>query len=377
MKTALRPRYVRSRLVAALLALVAAPACNALWGIDALDYRGGQAAGTGGVGGAGGLGGAAASGLGASGGSGPCEPDASESCYSGPPQTRDLGACQSGQRTCDAGSHQWGPCAGEVLPSIEICGNAVDEDCDDHVSAATECLANSGLIVRYFMDEAASGQAPAALLDAAPAPLPLSIDYAGTSASYCESDGHRGLCWLVQGSAARASAAVDGTKISSALNGSTGGTIELVVDMTGANYDRLSHVATNAGGDFSLGLSPHYRLGFAWHGGEWPVDWTVALESLGRVVLHLVLDTTQGVPADRVKLYVDGTALTPALTTPPAQNDTIALQTNGLYVLGNYFSGAGSIQGAIDYAAMYSLPLTDTEVANNASMLAIDDDSPP
>jgi hypothetical protein len=367
----------------ALLALASAGlgACNSLWGIDQLDYRhpgtsqGGSSAGGAG-GGAGGS--AAGGGTGASGGTGPCQPGATGSCYAGPPGTVNIGACHAGQHACDAQTLQWGPCTGEVVPSSEICGNALDEDCDGHAAAATECLVNEGLLVRYFMDEAASGQAPPALLDAAPEPLALPIAYDTTTAlTYCENAGHRGLCWPHTNTNAKAWVPLAGTKIYTALNNVTGGTIELVVDMTGGDFSRLSHVTAASGGDFTLGANGTGLLGFDWQSNTWPAQWNVPLTSIGRVVLQVVLDTTQAVPDDRIKLYLGGVVQTPLQTNPPTQGQAIALEPAGYYVVGNRSTSATSIQGAVYYVAMYSLPLTPAQISTNASMLALDDDSPP
>ena len=58
-----------------------------------------------------------------------CEPGDGGECYDGAPMTRGVGACSDGSRTCnDDGT--WGPCAGQILPSDEICGNEIDENCD-------------------------------------------------------------------------------------------------------------------------------------------------------------------------------------------------------------------------------------------------------
>jgi len=65
------------------------------------------------------------------GSSGGCPTGASTSCYSGPPETRDVGACQSGTSTCVNGS--WSACEGEVTPTTVVCGqfgDAGDQDCD-------------------------------------------------------------------------------------------------------------------------------------------------------------------------------------------------------------------------------------------------------
>ena len=53
-------------------------------------------------------------------------------CYSGPPETADIGICRSGFKICVAGS--WTPCEGEQLPVAEIgllACDGQDNDCDD------------------------------------------------------------------------------------------------------------------------------------------------------------------------------------------------------------------------------------------------------
>lgn len=59
-----------------------------------------------------------------------CAPGSQEPCYDGPPMTLDVGPCKGGMKTCDASGLAYSACAGEVLPSSEVCANSVDEDCD-------------------------------------------------------------------------------------------------------------------------------------------------------------------------------------------------------------------------------------------------------
>ena len=49
-------------------------------------------------------------------------------CYSGPIATLGVGECRAGTRDCNGGV--WGSCADETLPSQEICGDNLDNDCD-------------------------------------------------------------------------------------------------------------------------------------------------------------------------------------------------------------------------------------------------------
>jgi len=67
----------------------------------------------------------------------PCESGTTEACYTGAANTKGVGPCHGGTRTC-TNSH-WGACEGEVVPSLDICGDTIDQDCsgaaDDPVDA--------------------------------------------------------------------------------------------------------------------------------------------------------------------------------------------------------------------------------------------------
>ena len=60
--------------------------------------------------------------------SGTCDPGDSLECYDGNPVTEDVGPCRGGTRNC-LPSGQWSGCLGQILPSQEVCGNGIDENC--------------------------------------------------------------------------------------------------------------------------------------------------------------------------------------------------------------------------------------------------------
>lgn len=59
-----------------------------------------------------------------------CDPNSLSPCYSGDPDTQDVGACKSGSQTCNGLGTELGPCIGEVLPAAEDCDTPADEECD-------------------------------------------------------------------------------------------------------------------------------------------------------------------------------------------------------------------------------------------------------
>ncbi len=62
-----------------------------------------------------------------------CTPGATQPCYEGPAGTEGVGPCVGGTQTCDATGSGFGPCAGQVLPSKELCANSTDDDCNGAV----------------------------------------------------------------------------------------------------------------------------------------------------------------------------------------------------------------------------------------------------
>jgi hypothetical protein len=49
-------------------------------------------------------------------------------CYTGPAGTQGVGRCRGGNRVCSMGAMT--TCTGEIVPSPEICGNGIDENCN-------------------------------------------------------------------------------------------------------------------------------------------------------------------------------------------------------------------------------------------------------
>ncbi len=76
-----------------------------------------------------------------------CVVGETESCYTGPSGTADVGACASGQHTCqkDGDDSAFGECTNQTLPSGENCTDGIDNDCDgDTDMADSDCTCTPG-----------------------------------------------------------------------------------------------------------------------------------------------------------------------------------------------------------------------------------------
>src|SRR5687768_784715 len=103
---------------------------------------------------------------------------------------------------------------------------------------------NTGLIARYYFDEAASGSAPTQVNDHSGNDYHLTeIDYGSGNMAYTEDSGQRGLSSSSVLGTQRARRSVDNTSdvLRNALNGATKATIEVVcsVAVSNDNFARI------------------------------------------------------------------------------------------------------------------------------------------
>ncbi len=299
-------------------------------------------------------------------------------CYDGPAATKNVGTCSEGLRTCMDNETGYGPCIGAQLPIKEICGNNLDDDCNGSPVEADACLTNDGLVVRYFLNEAANGQGPTTVMDSAQDPLHLNVDYGGSAnMSFTATPMGRGLAWVAAGSPGTASASIEGTKVFTAFDKKTQGTMEVVAQflaVTPSGSRIFSIGAGTEGGRFTLSSNTVDRVQFRWLNDNVIGDWPLSFGSSGRCVIHVVIDTTEVDAARRARLYVNGTAVQENTAMAPMQYATIDIGFDRHLYLGNRDGAIRSFGGSLYYAALYSRPLADNEIASHVSHLIIDDD---
>lgn len=246
-------------------------------------------------------------------------------------------------------------------------------------------LVDDGLVARYYLDEADSGQTPTEAIDAAPNPLNLALRYVGDPAAmepamtYIEDmSGNRGLNFSQVGMDDVAYVAIDTTKIATMLQGGTTLTYEIVADIQGvsSSTSRLSHIGTNGDHTFTFSASQltHVHLTVNNQSG---FDAPALLGSLGRAVYHAVFDSNEVEPADRVRFYVNGSPL-PTLTVSSSlsQGTVIDLDVGKFYAIANREEGARTFEGTMYYSAIYNVALTSEQIIQNTGLLLVDDDLP-
>src|SRR5690349_7823578 len=60
-----------------------------------------------------------------------CTPATTQSCYDGPANTKGVGICKAGTKTCNAQGTAYGACTGQVLPAAaEDCSTTADDNCN-------------------------------------------------------------------------------------------------------------------------------------------------------------------------------------------------------------------------------------------------------
>lgn len=239
-------------------------------------------------------------------------------------------------------------------------------------------LVDRGLVARYHIDEATEGNEPSLLMDVDVEPVPLTLSYSG-GMGFTEIDGHRGLRWNGAGQYGIAAADIEATKIKARLHGATRATIEAVIQVAEvtSSFSRFVSITTpDVNGRLSLLSSNGEELSFYWQSGTEAGRWQFPFTRQDRMVIHLVLDTTQGDAVERVQLYIDNVKIGLADGTPPELGQTVDLDQGSQLLLGNH-NGSNqprSFGGTLFYVALYDTAFRSDDIAINAEVLSLRDD---
>ena len=244
-------------------------------------------------------------------------------------------------------------------------------------------LVDTGLLVRYYIDEAASGDGPADVLDASGNGYDVPIQYGLFSLFlYTEVSGNRGLECTSEGQAVGGIKSVSDVSdiLRDNLHGTQKATMEIVFDpdlYSGGGSRLLSvHPDDGSSGIFTLRATGLTVNQFSW---ENTIRRTWDPGTSARQVVHIVVDTTLATANDRVKIYVNGTLQSPTINSNPALNDTLTLAASSflnLWCRGDFATPTRAPDGTLFYAAIYNSVFTSGNVTTNFDILTADDDTP-
>lgn len=230
-------------------------------------------------------------------------------------------------------------------------------------------------IVRYSADEAASGSAPAEVLDASASAQNLTTAYGSGALAYTEDGAGRGL---LMSAAVRSTAAGATASATAALIAALSGKEKLTVffktaTMVGASsYTSLYDVSVSGTSQFYVRASDGaYRMiGFGGHSAEF----------YGGALVAVSIDTTQALAADIVKVYRSNTDVPEAASLTVntfANGDVVADLTGALVWMLNTAAGNRNPNGALKFLGVWDDACTLGQVTTAFAALYADDDSDP
>lgn len=236
-------------------------------------------------------------------------------------------------------------------------------------------------LLAYKFNEASSGTAPTAILDSsAGTALNATITY-GVSGAWTSIAAGRGLNY--GGTATSVSGSLSGTKVQTALAGSTAVTVEWCIDsaLSATTYDSYLEIVDGSSTHVISMTINHSQGGliFSAAEGAFPNDCLIkcTIPTSGVLVIHVVVDSTQATAGNRVKVYVNGSLQSITIV------DQIGL--NAALDAGFTWSTATLTMGAVGAAPLgityegfiYASALNSTEVSAHATAIAANNDADP
>jgi hypothetical protein len=245
--------------------------------------------------------------------------------------------------------------------------------CDD---VGVPCLSDDGLVARYFMDEYAGSSAPNLLFDTSADSQALVVSV-GDGLEFLASNGQGGIGWPAMGSSGGGWGV--GASVSKTLERFADAdalTIEAVVDVQDAEPSTSTLFTITGIGAIRISLAAT-PTDFAVFWGNLVVGrWAMPVTEMGRVVLHLVIDSTLRSAEERVRLHVNGEQreANTAFHELPEHATLNAAPTDWVIIGG--ISPSYSVRGSVHYMATYDAAMTLPRVERHAWSLFASDDRP-
>lgn len=230
----------------------------------------------------------------------------------------------------------------------------------------------------WELKEASSGNAPTSAGDSDASPVNLTITAGANGSAWMTDAEGNGYNWIAGGSETTMdSGALNGSKIETALNNATqaswvfkmqrGGSdltvpVVAIADVTDTSYfefyaDGRIFWGTQEGA--SINSNPSYTTNM--------------------IVVAFVVDSTQAVAADRIKIYIGGTLAASAgagISLNQTINNGVAWSNLHVY-FGRNPGVASSYNGVLKIAALYSTALSASDVSTITTNMTANDDTNP
>ena len=235
-------------------------------------------------------------------------------------------------------------------------------------------------VALYLLNEDDTGQVPDDALDSQPTPFNLEHFYSTSPLQpvYFSDGNGRGLRWITKIDAGGPHTLITGTKIKTQIDGNTKASMCCVINMdtvsgSGPRFFTIGLSTDN--GAFGFMAFESDKLSFSFN--DFIKKFTQPVTS-GKMVVHIVYDSTLADEDDRLKMYINGNRILYASGPHPGASETIDLSDAGLEMfIGNRDGDIRSPDGDIKYCAIFDGALSETQIIMENSSLQANDDADP
>ncbi len=241
------------------------------------------------------------------------------------------------------------------------------------------------VIARYLLDEASSGTSPTTVADDTGNDNGLTIDYSSGDAAWNSESGGNGLDFTAaiettDSAIAELADIVNNGNLGSSFDGATelSMIVRVTIDNSSGDGSRIFGIGTSSGnGDIAI-VGGGTTLNVRFDSEDDGVEVTYTGVPSGITTIAVVIDSTDGTAADRIRTHLDGSA-TPLTAASGVLTQNVAMDdinnTSRSAYIGNRPSQNRNIDGKVWYAEIGTGQLTTTEIADAHTALSSDHDS--